>query len=196
MKYKIETGYEMPELEIECGAAIPKKRARTTAKPLRHGYSKHPLYGVWSSMRDRCSNPNNKSYHRYGGRGITVSDEWYRVEPFIEWALKAGWKPGLQLDRTNNDGNYQPNNCRFVTRKENANNMSFRMSEDCKTEYEGVAYFKFFSNRPYRASVGCNDYRVELGYFKTAERAVTIRNKYIKENNLPVTIQRVKRRPK
>ena len=185
MEYKIETGYEMPEFEIE----EPQKKVKAKR-------SRHPLYGVWSSMRDRCSNPNNKSYHRYGGRGITVSDEWYRVEPFIEWALKAGWKPGLQLDRTNNDGNYQPNNCRFVTRKENANNMSFRMSEDCKTEYEGVAYFKFFSNRPYQASVGCNDYRVELGYFKTAERAVTIRNKYIKENNLPVTIQRVKRRPK
>ena len=89
MKYKIETGYEMPELEIECGAAIPKKRARTTAKRLRHGYTKHPLYSVWSGMRSRCNNPNCGHFHRYGGRGITICSEWDSAQIFIEWI----WKP-------------------------------------------------------------------------------------------------------
>ena len=88
-----------------------------------HGRSYHPLYFVLDAMKQRCYNKNNKAYKNYGGRGITVCPEW-RNEPevFIDWAKANGYEIGLQIDRINNDGNYEPNNCRFVTRKENNNN--------------------------------------------------------------------------
>jgi hypothetical protein len=71
----------------------------------------------------RCENPKEKEYHNYGGRGISVCDEWRgNVEKFIEWALQNGYREGLQIDRMNNDGNYEPTNCRFVTPMQNCQN--------------------------------------------------------------------------
>jgi hypothetical protein len=84
-----------------------------------HGLSRHPLYFVWKNMIRRCSIPTANRYERYGGRGIIVCQEWHSVTLFIDWAEKNGWIIGLQLDRINNDGNYCPTNCRFVTVQEN-----------------------------------------------------------------------------
>lgn len=81
------------------------------------------LYGVWGGMKRRCYNPNREAYKRYGGRGITVCPEWQSFSGFYEWA-KEKHKPGLQIDRRNNDGNYCPENCRFVTPAENRRNAS------------------------------------------------------------------------
>ena len=89
---------------------------------VKHGYSSHSLYDTWVSMRQRCNNENRENYPHYGGRGISVCDEWNNADTFIEWALNNGWKKVLQLDRRDNDGNYHPNNCRFVTPKINSNN--------------------------------------------------------------------------
>jgi hypothetical protein len=88
-----------------------------------HGYTYHPLYQVWSDMKRRCYNQNMKQYKDYGGRGISVCRIWRNdSKSFIEWALSNGWKQGLVIDRINNDGNYTPGNCRFVTRKKSAQN--------------------------------------------------------------------------
>ena len=80
-------------------------------------------------MQQRCYNPKMHSYPDYGGRGIKISTEWYdevfkirRIENFMRWALSHGYEPGLQIDRINNNGNYEPENCRFVTGLENARN--------------------------------------------------------------------------
>lgn len=89
-----------------------------------HGYSADcpKLYLVWETMRNRCENPNRKKYKDYGARGIRVCEEWQDAGKFCEWALNNGYKEGLQLDRINNDGNYEPLNCRWVTPKENSRN--------------------------------------------------------------------------
>ena len=89
-----------------------------------HGYSAdYPkLYNLWATMKSRCENPNRKKYQSYGARGICVCDEWHDAKNFCEWALANGYKDGLQLDRINNDGNYEPSNCRWVTPKENSRN--------------------------------------------------------------------------
>ncbi len=89
-----------------------------------HGLSKHPLMkGVWSGMIQRCTNPNEKHFANYGGRGIVVCDEWKNnFYSFYQWAINNGWQKGLHLDRILNDGNYEPVNCRFVTHKANQSN--------------------------------------------------------------------------
>jgi len=91
----------------------------------KHGLYSNPLYVVWRNMLDRCYNKKNISYKNYGGRGISVCDEWRKsVVPFHKWCVDNGWEKGLQLDRINNDGNYEPSNCRCVSPKENMRNRS------------------------------------------------------------------------
>ena len=84
---------------------------------------KRLLYYIWKDMKSRCLNPKDKSYKYYGSRGIKVCEEWKNnMANFIEWALENGWKKGLTIDRKNNDGNYEPKNCSFVTRLQQMNN--------------------------------------------------------------------------
>lgn len=89
-----------------------------------HGMKNTRLYRVWHGIKTRCLNSNDTSYSRYGGRGIEICDSWIDFENFMEWALKNGYSDDLEIDRIDNDGNYEPNNCRFTTIKENQNNKS------------------------------------------------------------------------
>jgi hypothetical protein len=85
-----------------------------------HGLVDDPLYDVWAGMKRRCADKNQA---RYGGRGISVCKAWSdSFVEFREWALKNGWKNGLEIDRRNNDGNYEPGNCRFVNDQTNSRN--------------------------------------------------------------------------
>lgn len=83
--------------------------------------NKH-LYNVWTTMLHRCNDPKRKKYKDYGGRGISVCPEWNDPNVFIDWAEQNGYEPGLQLDRIDNNGNYSPDNCRWLTPKENSRN--------------------------------------------------------------------------
>lgn len=90
-------------------------------------YSESKLAKIRYSMFDRCYNPNYPSYKNYGARGISVCEEWDKGNPdgtynFIKWALENGYKDGLSIDRIDNDGNYEPSNCRWVGRKMQNNN--------------------------------------------------------------------------
>lgn len=80
------------------------------------------LLVVWTGMKKRCGNPNYEHYDIYGGRGIVVCREWQSFKPFYKWALSNGYSTGLQIDRINTNGNYEPSNCRWVTPKENSQN--------------------------------------------------------------------------
>lgn len=92
---------------------------------MRKSHGKQParLYRIWSNMKNRCTNPNADNYSFYGGRGITVCDEW--GDDFItfrDWAFANGYADNLTLDRINNDGNYCPENCRWETHLHQCNN--------------------------------------------------------------------------
>jgi hypothetical protein len=100
----------------------------------KHGGKGTKLYEVWCSMKSRCDDPKLSVYKYYGGKGVSVCAEW--KESFISfrnWAYKNGYKEGLTIDRIDNNGNYEPSNCRWVTMKEQANNQSHTL----KIEYKG-----------------------------------------------------------
>lgn len=72
------------------------------------------LHQIWTQMRQRCKNPRDKSYKDYGGRGISVCSEWEVFSTFHAWAMANGYCSGLSIERSNNDGNYEPDNCTWI----------------------------------------------------------------------------------
>ncbi len=108
---------------------------------------KNPLYSRWEGMKRRCYNKNFKQYKDYGGRGIKICDEWlYDFDSFYYWAINNGFSPDLEIDRIDNDGNYEPSNCRWVTHKENMNNQKRSKRKhrgnyiDCERLYNTVEH--------------------------------------------------------
>lgn len=82
----------------------------------------HPLHGVWRGMMGRCHKPQLKSYSDYGAKGIRVCEEWHDWDKFHDWAIQNGYKRGLWIDRRRNSEGYSPDNCRWITPKENQEN--------------------------------------------------------------------------
>ena len=89
---------------------------------IKHGQEGTKLYKIWGHMKERCFNRNNKSYSSYGERGIKVVNEWLEFNNFYIWANNNGYKEGLSIDRIDVNGDYSPNNCRFITMKEQQSN--------------------------------------------------------------------------
>lgn len=98
-----------------------------------HGKKDDVLYPVWCQMRYRCSNPKHHAYKWYGGKGITICDEWNDFQTFYDWMHNNGWKPGLTIDRIDPNGDYCPENCRLVDLYQQQNNRS----NNIMLEYNG-----------------------------------------------------------
>lgn len=105
------------------GLKTGNNRSCGCLRGVNHGKTKEPLYWVWCSIKQRCYNHNDHRYGDWGGQGITMCYEWCNnFKTFYDWSMKNGYKKGLQIDRINNDGNYEPDNCRWVDRKTQARN--------------------------------------------------------------------------
>lgn len=127
------------ECKCDCGKTITAysenlKSGKTTScgcyrielireRSITHGETRSKLYGVWSSIKSRCLNSNTVAYKDYGGRGISICDEWKNsFEAFRDWAYANGYKEGVSIDRIDNNGNYCPDNCKWVISVVQANN--------------------------------------------------------------------------
>lgn len=120
-----------------------------------HGKSKSRLYSVHKSMIQRCYNPNAHEYENYGGRGITVCDEWHDFERFYEWAVQNGYDENSKkqsectIDRIDHNGNYEPSNCRFVSMKTQQRNkrsnvlITYNGETHCLSEWAEIAGIKY-----------------------------------------------------
>lgn len=107
---------------------------RVSGKKLR-------LYATWNGMKDRCYNKNNKHSHIYGDKGVVVCNEWLDYLGFKKWALNNGYSENLTIDRIDNDGNYEPSNCRFITaahnsHRANALKLTFAKAEEIRSIYK------------------------------------------------------------
>lgn len=153
----------------------------------KHGMCGTALYCTWLCVLSRCNNPNNVEYENYGGRGISVCKEWLTASVFLSWA-KGKWRKGLQIDRRNNDGDYEPSNCRFVT--PSINSINQRKKRNNTSGYTGVSYYKSYGK--YRSYITCQHVVNWLGYFDKPEQAVAARNDFIIKNNLPHKIQEIR----
>lgn len=122
---------------------------RNARRKVFHGGSKLPLYKRWSDMIQRCTNKNNERYKDYGGRGITVCDEWRDFSTFKAWAEENGYSKSLQLDRIDNDRGYSPENCRFVTPKENAGHRRVTAYMECDGRRQSIAAWSRETGIPY-----------------------------------------------
>lgn len=124
----------VPGLNLRCGdtrscGCLQKEMvaARMTSHGATVGRKRDRLYGVWAGMLTRTRNPNADNYKYYGGRGISVCDDWLRYENFRDWALNNGYDDMADhgkctIDRVDDDGDYCPNNCRWVSASVQANN--------------------------------------------------------------------------
>ena len=118
-KYKVVTSRNLLRV-VSCGCYKDEVFIRDHVK---HGMHNSKLYHVWASMKARCKNQNNPEWHRYGGRGIKVCDEWKdNFESFYEWSMQNGYEEGLSIDRIDNDKGYFPENCRWTTNEVQQNN--------------------------------------------------------------------------
>lgn len=171
---------------IEC-AKRDSAEASTT-----HGMSSHPLYTIWFEQKRRCLDENRDCYKDYGGRGITISEEfkndfkiWFEYVTSLD-SYDENWNAlNLTLDRVDNDGNYERGNLRWATKQEQALN---KRPPKRGTGYAGVAR----SGDKFAGTIGYNYKNNWLGYFDTIKETVEARNQYIIDNNLPHPIQEYK----
>lgn len=161
-----------------CGCQKHKPRE----KSIKHNLAKHRFYSTWAKMVHRCSNPNSKDYMSYGGRGISVCEEWLDVANFLTWCdLTRPNIEGLSLDRIDVNGNYEPNNCRWADTL--TQRLNQRISTANTSGFVGVDFRP--SENKYVARITVLGERVYLGYFDSIEEAVLARDNYITQNNLP-----------
>lgn len=129
-------------------------------------YRNKRLHKIWESMLDRCEYKKHKRYYNYGGRGIVVCDEWHEYIPFARWAKLNGYTDSLTLDRIDNNGNYDPDNCRWVTMLEQQNNKRVNRH----AEYNGKEYTVAQLAR--MAGIGTTTMAQRLSYGWSVEEAM------------------------
>jgi hypothetical protein len=167
-----------------CGC-IQKERVRDAV--LKHGLYKTRLYRIYNNMKARCYRKSHPNYYRYGGRGITMCDEWKNdFMSFYNWSMANGYADDLTVDREDNDGGYGPDNCRWVSRLVNGQNKG---KKGCNTSgYKGVLKY---NENTWFARI-CNNFQyIHIGTFRTKEEAALAYNDWVIEHNTAHALNKV-----
>ena len=156
------------------GVQHPSYRGKNNSQ-YKHGYAKrvnrHPLYKKLIDMKKRCYNKNSKSYANYGGRGITICDQWLKdPAAFVLWGEKNGWKLHLHIDRIKDAKGYSPDNCQFVTQQQN----NLKKSRIYKNNTSGVKGVGVARSGRFTAQVDRDKKTYWLGTFDTITQAKQI----------------------
>lgn len=146
-----------------------------------HDMTNTRIFGIWTSLIKRCTSPKSISYDNYGGRGITVYEEWKDFITFYNWAMSNGYNENLTIDRIDNDGNYKPSNCRWVDYcVQNANKGKTKRNT---SGFKGVGYRK--DRGHWTVNITTDNKTYHLGSSKCRLECAYKYDEFIRENNLP-----------
>jgi len=147
-----------------------------------HGKQGNRLYSIWRNIKQRCTNPKLTQYKYYGGRGINLCPEWENFLNFYSWAVTNGYADDFTIDRKNNDGDYEPTNCRWVSRTIQNRNKRTLLQRKNFTKFIGVCFY--INNNKWASYINVNKRRLHLGYYDTDLAAAIARDTYIVDNRL------------
>lgn len=176
-------------IEFKAGIAKVKNKHTKSCGCLKttHSLSKHKLYQTWTNMISRCNDINSKYYSYYGGRGITVCEEWNDVKKFIE-DMYPSYHEGLSIDRKDNNKGYSKDNCRWVSKVvQSCNTRKIRINNT--SGYRGVYFHKRYNI--WVSSISINKKRIYLGNFSNKIEAAKAYDQYVIDNNLEHSINGV-----
>lgn len=167
---------------VSCGCfkdEVQRKRLTTHGQTSNSGFRTR-LYGIWASMKTRCTNPKGDFYDMYGGKGIKVCSEWEQFATFMEWAISNGYSEELTIDRVNSDKHYCPENCRWTTNEIQTRNR--QVFKNSASGFTGVHWNKVTST--WNVTITVNKKNIRIGTTYTKEDGAKLRNSYIINNNL------------
>ena len=150
---------------------------------VRHGESYTRLHAIWCGMKSRCSGQTSYLATRYyQDKGIVVCEEWRcSYETFRDWAQANGYQDNLEIDRIDGNGNYEPSNCRWVSRCNQMRNTRIRVQANKTSQYRGVQRLHQGGSNPWRAFICVNGKMKHLGVYKTEREAAVARDVAAKE---------------
>jgi len=181
--YRCKCGAEFKTriADVNNGKSTQCKSCRSKKAGYKHGFANSKLYNTWRGMKERTTNVKSSSYQNYGGRGIKLCKEWYSFNGFKQWVDTTNYVDGLTIERIDVNGNYEPSNCCFITKKAQSYNKKNRISN--KSRYTGVTWHS--RDNIYEVSITFNYKQNYIGRFHDLKSAVQARNDFIDKNNLP-----------
>ena len=164
-----------------CGCV---RYANLVARNTKHGFTNTRIYRIWKGMKNRCYNNNTEDFNTYGNRGITVCDQWRNdFMSFYKWSMQNNYQDGFEIDRINNDGNYCPENCRWVTHIVNCRNRGLRSNNT--SGYIGI---KQTRHKRWVSAIVVNYKTIYLGVYGTKKEAAQAYNNYVVKNDTQHTL--------
>ncbi len=148
---KIVTSQDLKHKKVKsCGCLRKETACINNRKTIKHNKTNTRLYRIWQGIKSRCYYNKNLEYKNYGARGIKICDEWlHDFMNFYDWAMQNGYKEELTIDRINVDGNYEPNNCRWVTYRIQENNRKNNKIIEYKNKKYTLSQLSDFLKIPY-----------------------------------------------